>query len=146
MRKDCWRETCWRFGPPVLWMAVISLFSTGAFSDAQTGRFLKPVLHWMFPGAAAPALDLLHFGIRKGMHLAEFGIFVLLWYRALGRSGSGWQGRMAAMAYILAVGFAGLDEMHQVFVPGRTASVLDVSWDGLGATLALMGRYAIWRS
>jgi VanZ family protein len=53
---------------------------------------------------------------------------------------------MAATAFILAVGFAGLDEMHQVFVLGRTASVFDVGWDGLGAMLALMGRYAIWRS
>jgi hypothetical protein len=146
MWRGCWRETCWRFGPLVLWMVVISLFSTGVFSDAQTGRFLKPVLHWMLPGATSLTLDRLHFGIRKGMHLAEFGIFVLLWYRALGWSGSGRKGRMAATALMLAVGFAGLDEMHQVFVPGRTASVFDVGWDGLGATLALMGRYAIWRS
>jgi VanZ family protein len=127
-------------------MAVICGFSTGVFSAVQTGRLLMPILHGLFPGAAPVTLDLVHAGIRKGMHLVEFGILVLLWYRALGWRGTGWQARTAVTALILAMGFAGLDEVHQMFVPGRTGTMADIGWDSLGATLALAAGRLIWRS
>jgi VanZ family protein len=146
MWRDDWREASYRFGPPVFWMMMISAFSTTIFSITHTGRFIIPALHWLLPSATPSALGLLHAGIRKCMHLAEFGILALLWFRALGWSRLGWQGRMATMSWVLALCFAGLDEAHQIFVPGRTATVMDVGWDGLGAFLALITRYTVWRS
>jgi VanZ family protein len=144
MRKVRWGEVCWRFGPLVLWMAVISSFSTAVFSPEESGRSLMPILEWLFPGTAPATLDLLHAGIRKGMHLTEFGILASLWYRALGWRGTGWQPRTAVAALVLAVGFAGLDEVHQMYEPSRTGRLVDVGWDGLGAALALAGRRVLW--
>ena len=131
----------WRWAPALLWMAVISAFSTGAFSAEETGDFLIPLLRWLLPGASSGTLELLHAAIRKGMHVFEFGILALLWYRALNWDGSGWQTRAALAAFLLAAGFGTLDEIHQTFVASRTGSIVDVGWDSLGAFLGLVGRW-----
>lgn len=146
MRRAAWREAparsvWWRWGPLILWMAVISGFSTDAFSAQETSRFLVPLLRFLLPGLSPATLDLLHGVIRKGMHVAEFAILALLWYRALGWRGSGWQTSAALAAFLLAAGFGALDEAHQLLVPSRTASIVDVGWDSLGAALGLLGRW-----
>jgi hypothetical protein len=41
--------------------------------------------------------------------------------------------RALALAWGLTVAYAALDEVHQYFVPGRHASLADVSTDALGA-------------
>ena len=137
MQKPLWPERFRRFALPVLWLVVIGALSTEVFSIMQTGRILMPILQWLLPNTSPEALDLLHVSIRKGMHLLEFAILALLWYRSLNPKGTGWQAPVAAMALILAVSCASLDEFHQSFEPGRTGSLTDVGWDGLGAVLAL---------
>ena len=146
MQNGPWRGAWWHLGPPLLCMVAISCFSTAIFSVVQTGRFLMPILHWLLPNSSPETLGLLHEGIRKGMHLLVFAALALLWYRSLSRTATDSQTRVAVAALILAVSFAGLDEVHQLFEPSRTASVMDVGWDGLGAALALAARRAIWRS
>jgi VanZ family protein len=126
-------------------MAVISGLSTDAFSAEQTGRFLLPLLRWLLRWASPATLVLHHVMIRKGMHLAGFGILALLWYRALPRGTSGWRERTALAAFVLAAGFGVLDEAHQLLVPSRTASIVDVGWDSLGAALGLLGRGMVRR-
>ncbi|MGH7395771.1 MAG: hypothetical protein ACREJF_09280, partial [Candidatus Methylomirabilales bacterium] len=49
-----------RYGPALLWMGVIFVFSTDLFSTGETGRFVLPLLAWLFPGAAPETLALLH--------------------------------------------------------------------------------------
>ncbi len=124
-------------------MAVISGLSTDAFSAQETGRFLLPVLRWFLPKASPATLDLLHSVVRKGAHLTEFASLALLWYRALDWRRSGWQITAALTALVLAAGFGALDEAHQMFVPSRTASIVDVGWDSLGAALGLIARRVI---
>ena len=43
------RSVLWRWGPLVVWMAAISIFSTDAFSAEETGGLLEPVLRWLIP-------------------------------------------------------------------------------------------------
>ncbi len=135
----------WRWGPLLLWMAVISSFSTDAFAAPETGRILLPLLRWLLPTAEPVTLQLLHALARKGMHVTEFAILALLWYRALNGPGSGCRGKVALTAFVLAAGFGVLDEAHQMFVPRRTASVVDVGWDSLGAAVGLLARRVPWR-
>ncbi len=75
--------------------------------------------------------------------MAEFAILAYLWYRALDWHSTGWRARTALTALLLATGFGALDEAHQLLVPSRTPSVVDVGWDGLGAVLGLLVRHAI---
>jgi VanZ family protein len=132
-----WARGALRFGPPVVWMVIISGFSTDSFSTDQTSRLILPFLHWLLPSATPETLALLHGGIRKAAHLTEYGILALLWYRALRRIGTGWQTRAGLIALTIAAAFGGLDELHQAWVPSRTASIVDVGWDSMGAALAL---------
>lgn len=126
-----------RWGPPFLWMGVASLLSTDGVSSQQTGRYLIPLLHWVIPGASAASLSLLHAGIRKGMHMFEFGVLAWLWYRALKWGEAGWRPQAAVRAFLLAAAFGTADEIHQILEPHRGASAVDVGWDSLGAFFGL---------
>ena len=64
--------------------------------------------------------------IRKSAHFTEYAVLFWLLIR----------GPMAArpyMALMLCVAYALSDEGHQIFVPGRTASLFDVALDSSGA-------------
>jgi VanZ family protein len=71
------------------------------------------------------------------------GLALLLRWALVGAARS--RGRAvawAAAAFALAVLYGVSDEIHQAFVPGRTASVVDIAFDaagaGLGVGLALL--------
>jgi len=139
------RVWVWRWAPALLWFLVISGLSTEAFSAEETGTLLLPLLQWLFPGMPGAGLEALHFALRKAGHVTEFAVLVLFWYRALAWGRTGWQGPAAAVSALLAAGFAATDETHQAFTATRTASVVDVGWDTLGALLALGGlRLFFW--
>ncbi|SRR5581483_1032951 len=72
----------------------------------------------------------------KLAHFVYYGIMCLLLVTALGRR---W--RWLAVAIVAAVGAA--DEIHQIYVPGRDASVFDWTADLLGAvfSVAVVHRY-----
>jgi VanZ family protein len=67
--------------------------------------------------------------LRKLAHMTEYAILALLLLRATGSF---------AWAFVLAVAYAATDEVHQVFVPGRHGSPLDVAIDAVGVTVALV--------
>lgn len=65
--------------------------------------------------------------------LAYFGLAVLV-VRALGGGLPARVGRATAMvAWVVAAGYGVTDEIHQMFVPGRTAAVDDLVADAIGA-------------
>ena len=66
----------------------------------------------------------------KALHAVVFGaLAMLLWVLAGGRA------PLAIFAIVLGVG--ALDEVHQVFVPGREADLADFLADAAGAAAAL---------
>jgi VanZ family protein len=112
--------------PVIAWGALIFFLSTSAFSAANTSRIIDPILRWLIPGASAAAIDAGHMLIRKSAHFTEYGVLFWLLIR----------GPMAERPYLalmLCVVYALTDEGHQVFVPGRTASLYDVALDSTGA-------------
>lgn len=128
-----WLKVWW---PALAWAVLISTFSTGLFTADHTGRFIVPVLHWLFPHASRATLVKLHYLIRKSAHFIEYFILSLLILRGIraGRRDArlGWA--LAAIAVV--AGYAALDEFHQSFVPGRTAAVADVLLDTTGGIAA----------
>ncbi len=114
-----WGDAAWRWGPVILWMAGIFVFSSlsrplGPLSDTPYGG---PVGRLCHIGEYAGLAALLYRAVRPGQTYAEAAIRSLL----------------VTLAYALT------DEVHQSFVPGREFSVLDLLWDGMGAVLALVG-------
>ena len=125
-------DQLWRWLPVAAWAALISLFSTGAFAFDRTGLLIVPVLHVIFPGASPEELRAMHSSIRKFAHFAEYLVLSVLLYRAL-RAGRRWDVRAAGMAVAIAGLYSIGDELHQWFVPGRTAAASDCLIDVSGA-------------
>jgi len=68
------------------------------------------------------------------LHVPLFFVFSYMLARAL--SGSGIRGRNAIVAAIVVTALYGvLDEVHQLYVPGRTFSYSDMGFDFLGGCL-----------
>lgn len=122
--------------PALLVAILISIFSTRFFTDEQTGRVLLPVLHWLFPWATRRTLHLMHVGIRKLAHVTEFGLFSAAVFHGVRAGRTGWRISWALITLVIAAVYAGLDELHQVFVPLRHATPRDVVIDTFGALLA----------
>ena len=101
----------WRFVPPLALMAVI--FALSAQSDLNSGLGL---------------ID--HIG-RKLVHMTEYGVLFVLWYRAFR-----WTAPVGAAAITIA--YASTDEFHQTFVHGRVGSPVDVLIDSAGVLVAYL--------
>ncbi|HUC42179.1 MAG TPA: VanZ family protein [Candidatus Micrarchaeaceae archaeon] len=125
-----------RWWPALVWAAVISAFSTRAFTAENTGSIIIPILHWMFPGFSPDTLSVIHYGIRKCAHFTEY--FILSWLILRGIRGDNkvTHVQWALLTIALVTGYAALDEFHQSFVPGRTASPRDVLIDMSGGIAA----------
>ena len=76
-------------------------------------------------GTGLGAWDLV---LRKLAHMAEYAVLAALLWRALGSY---------LGAFVVAVVYAGTDELHQHFVSGRHAAVRDVGIDAAGAAIGL---------
>jgi len=66
--------------------------------------------------------------LRKGAHVTEYAILGLLLLRAIGRE---------MPAFLLGIGYAITDELHQHFVTGRHSSPIDVAIDSTGVLIGV---------
>jgi VanZ family protein len=124
--------------PALLWTACVLAASSDLFSANHTGSVLQSVVIALAGHPLSDeALELVQFVIRKLAHLTEYGLLGWLWFRALRRGAQPrWTLRWSLLAVVIAIAVAITDEVHQSFVPSRTASPLDVVIDACGATLA----------
>ena len=104
------------------------------------------VMVTIFAFSATPVDDLPRFGlvdllVKKGGHMAGYALLALACLR--GFDTRTWNkisstGRHSFwLAFGLTLAYALTDELHQVFTPGRHASLMDVGVDAAGAALAL---------
>lgn len=113
------RANLWAWVPPIVWMLVIFAASS-------------------MPGSSIPPNQLAVVG-----HVAEYSILALLLYRAMRR----WTDpTVAILAAVLGSSAYGLtDEIHQVFVSGRSPD----GWDWVtdtGAAIAAMALVVLVRA
>ena len=140
-------ERAWRYGPLILWMVFISIFSTAGFSSINTSRFLGPLLRWLFPGINDSQLGTLHFFLRKAGHFTEYAILAFLVRRPFVTSHNAFLRRYwFELGLTLIACYALLDELHQSFVPSRTASIYDSAIDVAGGLIVLLFLKAYQRS
>ncbi len=108
--------------PVLLWAGVIFLFST--LQATTTTEFF-----------------LADFILKKTAHMVEYAILTILLYRAFKENGTT-KRKAAVYSVIISAIYAGTDEYHQSFTPGRQPTVRDVIFDTIGASL---GIYTIWK-
>jgi len=119
-------------------MAVIFLGSTEALSSEQTSRIIVPVLRWLDPQISWDTINRLHMVSRKLGHITEYGILAALFWRALRSLANLQKPILSTLVLCGCAVFAASDELHQSFVPGRTASGGDVLIDILGAFIGVI--------
>ena len=106
-------------------------------------KFLKywlPFLFWAFfiffaSSIASSDIPDVFSGQDTLFHIFEYTILALLLNRALKNSGSSALLRRPRRIFLVILScfiYALSDELHQIFVPGRTNSMLDLFFDGFG--------------
>ena len=108
--------------PPVALMGVI--FALSAQPDLNSGLGV---------------IDLIG---RKIVHMSEYALLCFLWWRALRTVLPA--NRALLVAFAISVAYACSDEIHQLSVPGRHGTPVDVGIDSVGAGLAALAIRRRW--
>ena len=124
----------------ILWLIVIAIESSKYLSAANTGRFLFPLLHYLF-GLSAEQFEPWHLLLRKGGHVFGYGLLSILFFRAWRETlpalgNPKWTIRWANISVLGTALVASLDEWHQSFLPSRTGTPRDVLLDSCAAIAA----------
>jgi VanZ family protein len=133
-KLQTWSAIAVNWGPVILWMIAIFIFSTDLFSSANTTPFLAPFLAGLLPDVLAARIEVIILVIRKLGHWSEYFILAVLFMRALNAEFSTRSAKRRLLWSVAVVTlYAISDEFHQAFVPSRTASPADVMIDSFGA-------------
>ena len=121
---------------PVLWMLVIFVLShqPAAISSEQSGVIVGHLQQAM-PGVSTALLTFL---VRKSAHIIAYFVLGILMYRALRINIRRWRTRTVASFALLSCSlYAVTDEIHQLFVPGRSGELRDVMIDSIAALVGV---------
>ena len=133
------RSRAWRglyILAPVFWMAVIFTLShqPAAVSSGQSGAIVGHLQQAM-PGVSTAILTFL---VRKSAHIIAYFVLGILMYRALRITIRRWRTRtVASFAFLSCSLYAVTDEIHQLFVPGRSGELRDVMIDSIAALVGV---------
>jgi VanZ family protein len=100
---------------------------------------------WMVSSMEAPTFPVSAFPFRdKGVHATEYAVLAFLFGHACLHTWDGLpRARVAFVAVMLTFFWGFLDEMHQAFVPGRSADLLDLCADSIGAVCGVGARFTL---
>ncbi|WP_226682004.1 VanZ family protein [Sutcliffiella horikoshii] len=133
------------WGLVVGWMALIFFLSSqqgDQSADLSGGitEIVNKIVEQMAPEAEFN-MDEISFFVRKNAHFFAYMLLAILTLKAVRRSGGhGWWSM--GVAFAISVLYAISDEVHQLYVPGRSGQVSDVLLDSMGA-LAGIAIYAL---
>ena len=121
----------------LVWMGIIFFMShqTGEVSSNQSDLVIK-IFEFLGIRLDSYFGELATFIIRKASHFTEYLILFLLLYRV----NCLYMGKTNAKVYTLlgVLLYAGSDEIHQYFIPGRAMAFKDVIIDTLGGGVAMI--------
>jgi VanZ family protein len=142
-RPHHWKTRIKNWLPVCAWACLIFVFSTDHFSSANTAQLFGSLSSWLFPEIPTEEIAPVHGLIRKLGHWTEYFILAVLMMRALRKeTGKNLELRHAVHTLIFILIYALSDELHQVFVPSRTASLGDVMIDVLGGICGIF--WMVW--
>jgi VanZ family protein len=142
-RRYRWRTKIKNWLPVVAWAGLIFFFSTEQFSSSNTSPIVGTLAFWIFPGISSETIETVHLTIRKLGHWSEYFVLAVLMLRALrNETGKKWELRHAVHTLVFILLYALSDELHQTFVPSRTASFGDVMIDVVGGICGIF--WMVW--
>lgn len=125
----------------ILLMILIFYFSqqpatiSSNLSTSITERIIEAI-EKIVPMGNVP-VETIHHIVRKNAHFFLYfflGIFVLLALKKVGVNGY----KKVWLAFLICVIYAVSDEVHQLFVNGRSARIMDVLIDSTGAAIGII--------
>lgn len=132
----------------VLWMGVIFYLSDQVAADSSelssgVSAFIIGFLGTLIPAWHVEA-ESFSFFIRKAAHFSAYFLLGFLIVHAFWASH--FRGvRFALYAFAASVFYAISDEVHQLFIPGRSGEVRDVFIDSAGALVGIGCFLILWR-
>jgi VanZ family protein len=130
--------------PAAVWIGLIVLESTDAFSSQNTGSLLYALLTRLFGQINFHDFLVFHHYFRKTGHCVGYGMLSVLllrgWRATLDRDSSQ-LGRTAIFSWLGTVFVATMDEWHQSYIPSRTGTWRDVVLDSLAGLAFLLVAY-----
>lgn len=140
------------FLPTLLIFQMLFIFTMSSFghtsSDAQSNLFVDFIAQ-NFPHVRHGlennliSLSTLIFLVRKTAHFTEYAILGSLFFLNLRNTPLGLIKHPLATSILFSFLYACTDEIHQIFVPGRSAQFRDVLIDTLGASFGAIITYLI---
>lgn len=127
-----------KYALTIAWMMGIFFMSSeiASTSSARSDEIVRTI---QSIGVNAPA-DLLTFSVRKAAHIGAYFVLGILLFNLLKEYDLGVR-KMMFISIAIAMLYACTDELHQMFVPGRSGEIRDVLIDTAGAA-AGVGMYA----
>jgi VanZ family protein len=126
----------------ILWTLIIATESSDMFSASHTGRYLYPLLTWLFGPLDPVRYEFWHGLARKSGHVIGYGILCFLYFRAwrstLPQAWPRWSIKWGILAWLFTALVASLDEWHQSYIPSRTGTWHDVLLDSTAALFSLI--------
>ena len=126
----------------IAWMVMIFMFSNqpAVISDGSSQSIIK-IFKALGLNLDSVFGDLADFAVRKSAHFLEYLIFSVLIYNACRETFS--ISRSIFMSVGLVFCYACTDEIHQLFIPGRTGRFRDVIIDTSGGATGMLAVFLI---
>ncbi len=125
----------------ILWMIIIFMFSNqnGVKSQSLSDKFINNIISVsnksMSKSDKIETISNISYLVRKIAHFSEYlilGILLILTLKEFNVK------RYYLLSIIIAVIYASSDEVHQLFLVGRSAKVLDVFIDSFGSIVGIL--------
>lgn len=135
----------------VSWMIMIFGFSaTEGNESSETSHWVGRAIGRVFVSGFSEMsveeqnewADRIDYPIRKAAHASEYAVLAILIFFALEETFADKGKYLRYLTSLLLTAlYAGSDEFHQLFVPGRAGTLFDVGVDTMGATVGL---FILW--
>lgn len=128
----------------ILWMALIFLFShqpatkSSELSSSITEKIIN-IIEVVAPSSdnRPSHIDLDHL-LRKGAHFIIYLILGILVSNSIMKSNVVIKRNCILLALLICILYAISDEVHQLFIPGRSGEIKDVLIDSIGALVGIL--------
>lgn len=117
---------------------MILIFTMSAFNSTESSNQSNFIVNIILDIFNITNIKLLSLIIRKLAHFTEYFILGILIYNLIHS-----YDKKIYMAIIICVLYAISDEIHQLFVPGRSCQLLDILIDSIGSIVGIYLLYLI---
>lgn len=120
----------------VLWMCFIFYMSSRSGSESQEqSDLVLSILNFLGLQLNESIKNIASFIVRKTAHVTEYMILYILIFRVVTLYSNTKKSKLIAL--LCMVLYASTDEIHQLFVPGRSGMVRDVFIDSIGGIIGV---------